>query len=118
MKGEPGVQAGFEAHEQGFEAIESGIHLLNDLPTLIQLGDEQRIVVSLPVRRSMVARDIDLDVAAGAGLVQCVDIKSFIGIYKQHFRSRGCCQQVAEFGKEGIQRKRIVVLPSLGRRHS
>jgi hypothetical protein len=64
------MQAGFEAHEQRFEAIEPSVQLLDNLPTLIQLGDEQRLIVGLPVRRSAVARDVDFDVTTGAGLAQ------------------------------------------------
>jgi len=68
MQGKPVFQARFVARKQGLEAVEPGIHLLNDQPTAVEFGVEWRVVVCLPVRCSPVARNVGLDASGSTSL--------------------------------------------------
>lgn len=85
MQGQPILQAGFVAHEQGLEAGEPGVESLNNEPSAIQLRVQRRVVIGLPVGLTPVAQNISFDVAPGTGLAQPRDIERFIRIKKQAF---------------------------------
>ena len=82
MPGEPIVDAGFVAHEQGFEAVEPGVGMFDDHAAAIKLGVEPGIVVGLPVGGAAVAGDVGLDVAPGAFLAKVLGVKGFVSIQK------------------------------------
>ena len=79
MQVQPVFQAGFKAHEQGFEAVELGVEALNDQPTAVEFGIQLRVVVGPPVGCASVARNVLFYVAPYAGLSQAAP-KGFIGI--------------------------------------
>ena len=81
------MQAGFIAHEQGLEAVELGIEALDDQPVAVAFGVERRVVVGLPIDRTVVARDVDFDAASCTGLPPTADVKGFVGIERQSFQA-------------------------------
>ena len=81
------MQAGFIAHEQDLEAVESGIEALDDQPVAVAFGVERRVVVGLPIDRAVVARDVDFDATSCTGLPPTADVKGFVGIERQSFQA-------------------------------
>ena len=63
MPGQPVSDAGFVAHEQGFEAVEPGVGVFDHDPTTVAFGVEKGVGVSLLVGG---AADVGFDVAPGA----------------------------------------------------
>ena len=63
MPGQPVSDAGFVAHEQGFEAVEPGVGVSDHDPAAVAFGVEKGIVVSLPVGGAAI---IGFGVASGA----------------------------------------------------
>lgn len=79
MQGQPVLQAGFVAHEQGFEAIEPSVESLSNQPP-IQLRVEHRIIVGLPIGRVSVAGDVGFDASGSICLAQCIRVEGFTGV--------------------------------------
>ncbi len=82
MPGQPIADAGFVAHEQGFEAVEPGVGVFDHDAAAVQLGVEGGVVVGLPVGGAAVAGDVGLDVAPGAFLAKVLGVKGFVGVQK------------------------------------
>ena len=118
MQGQPVLQTGFVAHEQGLEAVEPGVEALKGPAAAVQLRVEWRVVVGLPIGRAPVAGDVDFDAAPGAILAQSADIKRLVGVEKQSFQPQfGGFEQVAQLGKDPLQLERVVPVAGLGRGH-
>jgi len=68
MPGQPVADAGFIAHEQGFEAVEPGVGVFDHDAAAVALGVEKGLVVGLPVGGAAVARAVGLDAPSGTFL--------------------------------------------------
>jgi len=73
----PVSDAGFVAHEQGFEAVEPSVGVFDHDPAAVAFGVEKGVVVSLPVGG---AADVGFDVAPGALLAKRVDVEGFASV--------------------------------------
>ena len=71
--------AGFVAHEQGLEAVEPGVEVLNGQPAAVEFRVQRRVVVGLPVGRAAVAWDVGLYAPPRTRLPQGGDIR---GLYR------------------------------------
>lgn len=78
MKSEPVADAGFVAHEQGFENVEPGIGVFDDGAAAVEFGVKKSVIVGLPIGRTAVAGDVGFDVLGGAGLTQLAGIKGAV----------------------------------------
>ena len=80
MKGKPITDAGFIAHEQGFEAVEPGLGVFDHRASAVKFGVKERIGGGLLIGRAAVTSDVGFDVAGGAGLTQLGGVKGAIGV--------------------------------------
>ena len=80
MPGQPVVDAGFVAHEQGFEAVEPGVGVFDHDAAAVEFGVEKGVVVGLPVGGAAVAGDVGFDVLSGTFLPKRLAIKGFIRV--------------------------------------
>ena len=83
VPGQPIADAGFVAHEQGFETVEPGVGVFDQDAAAVQLGIEGGVVVGLPVGGAAVAGDVGFDVAPGAFLTKRVGVEGFVRVQKQ-----------------------------------
>ena len=79
---QPIADAGFVAYEQGFEAVEPRVGVLDHDAAAVQLGVEGGVVVGLPVGGAAVAGNIGLDVAPGAFLAKVPNVEGVVCIQK------------------------------------
>lgn len=115
MPRDPVFQVHFIACKQGFEAVEQGVHLLNDQPAAVEFGVQGRVVVGLPIRCPLVAGNVSRDAAVGSRTSQFVRIEGLVGVEKQAAQTQaGLCEQVAEFGRHAHETKCIVMVARLG----
>lgn len=68
MKYQPIANAGFMAYEQGFEAIEPSVSVLDHGAAVVAFGVKEGIVVDLPIGGAAVAVNVGFAVTRGAGL--------------------------------------------------
>ena len=116
MKGQPIADAGFIAHEQGFEAVEPGVGVFDHGASAIEFGVKEGLVVGLPIGGATVAGDVGVDVTSGAGLPQRGGIEGTIRIQKQSAHGNaGRFEQDAQLLKQGGQPEAVVVVARLGR---
>ena len=76
----PIADAGFIAHEHGFEAVKPRISVLDYDAAAVQFGVGRGIVAGLPVGSAAVAGDIDFDIAPGAFLEKRIGVEGFVRV--------------------------------------
>ena len=114
MPGQPIVDAGFVAHEQGFKAVEPGVGVLDHDAAGVKFGVEGAVVVGLPVGGAAVAGDVDLDIAPGAFLTKIFGVKGFVGVQEQPGDGNiGRFERGADFPEQGVEPVSVVVVARL-----
>ena len=114
MPRQPIADAGFVAYEQGFEAVEPRVGVLDHDAAAVQLGVEGGVVVGLPVRGAAVAGDIRFDVAPGAFLAKLVGIEGFVRVQEQPGDGNvSRFERGADFAKQGAEQVAVVVVARL-----
>ena len=80
---QPIADAGFVAYEQGVEAVEPGVGVLDHDAAAVQLGVERGVVVGLPVRGAAVVGDIRFDFTPGAFLAKLFGVEGVVRVQEQ-----------------------------------